>query len=153
MASSLAQTVVSLIESATGMRVFTIWEVDAEAVPDVRSWTSPRIARVAGSGFGARDFGELVGPELASQRFTVTNGVTAALPSQAFLRVSIEEQVNAVLFVGSRTLGIPSFQIPPDLCRRPGFLAEQLRRIRLSAPPFEADRLRDYCATIANGTR
>ena len=53
MASSLAQTVVSLIESATGMRVFTIWEVDAEAVPDVRSWTSPQIARVAGSAFGA----------------------------------------------------------------------------------------------------
>ena len=146
MTSSLAQTVVSLVESAVGARVFVIWEVDSETAPEVRTWTSPRMARTAGSAFGARDFGELVGPDLASQRFSVSGSGTKPVPVNAFLAVATEEQVDAVLYLGIRSPTPASFQIPSDLCRRPGFLTEQLRRIRLSAPPFEADQLRDHCA-------
>ena len=153
MSSSLAQTVVSIVESATGARVFTIWEVDSQTAPEVRSWTSPRIARTAGSAFGDRDFSELVGPDLASQRFSVSDSGTKPVPANAFLVVATEKQVDAVLYLGTRSTTIPSFQIPAELCRRAGFVMEQVRRIRLSAPPFEADRLRDYCATITTNPR
>src|SRR5688572_11991982 len=154
MTSSLAQTIVSLAEAATGAHIFTIWEVDPDTMPaEMRFWPSPGLAHVAGSSFGARDFAELVGPAMAAQRFTVDNGVTAPVPVEAFRSVAIEEQVDAVLYLGRPSAEMPSHQIPPDLCRRPGFLTEQIRRIRLSAPPLEADRLRDYCTTIGGRSR
>ena len=151
MTSSLAQTIVSLAEAATGARVFTIWEVDPGMVPaEMHSWPSPRLAPVAGSAFGARDFADLVGSVMASQRFSVNGNVIAPVPPDAFRRVAVEEQVDAVLYLGRQSAATPSHQIPPDLCRRPGFVTEQIRRIRLSAPPPEADRLRDHCAAIGD---
>jgi len=42
-----------------------------------------------------------------------------------------------------------SHEIPVALCSEPGFLDMQLKRIALSGvPQFEADRLREYCASV-----
>jgi hypothetical protein len=42
----------------------------------------------------------------------------------------------------------PSHEIPTALCGEPGFLTRQLQRMTLSAPAFEIERLKEYCAKL-----
>jgi hypothetical protein len=52
------QTIVSLIERSSPVRVFTIWRLDdelANAVSDLASWPVPTLVRTAGTARGATD--------------------------------------------------------------------------------------------------
>ena len=144
-----AQTIISLIEAATPARVFTIWESDVETLgADARSWAWPRLATVRGTSVGAADFATFVGSPLAAQRSSIADGRFTPIPASEFRRLTVEEQLDAILFLGPRTPGRPSHEVPIALCKQPGFVDEQARRISLSAPRFEADRLREYCAKV-----
>jgi hypothetical protein len=142
------QTPVSLIEKATSSRVFVIWEVDTETLgPESKSWHWPALALVAGTAFGASDFATLVPKRLAEERGTFASGKFVPIPAAEFRRIPIAEQVDAVLYLGPRTPPRRSHEVPRELCSEPGWLEEQVRRIALSAPEPEAERLKEYCAT------
>jgi hypothetical protein len=139
-----AQTIVSLIERAGPARVFTIWRLEAgllDSFPESRSWPVPAVAAVAGTSLGALDAGDLMGPR---PRIGVVNGKVQPLPKERYAKLPIEQQLDAVLFLGpnDRQPIAPSAEV----CKRPGFVEERLRRIALTGiPPFEAENIRKLC--------
>ena len=148
MAAWEVQTPVSLIQRATPARIFVIWEAGVETLGETaRHWTWPRLATVAGTTLGSADFATLLPLRLAEQRGTFVGGKFVAIAPGEFRRVAAAEQVDAVLFLGPRTPDRPSHEVPRELCRQPGWLTEQLRRMEITVPRFEAERLKEYCAT------
>ena len=144
-----AQTIVGLVERATPVRVFTVWEVDHEVLGnEAKVWSPNRLARTRGTRLGAADFATLVPSRLAEQRGAFVDGKFTPVPPSSFRRVAVEEQVDAVLFLGARTPDRPAHEVPRALCRDQQFIEEQVRRILLSAPNSEAQRLQEYCATV-----
>lgn len=146
-----AQTIVSLLEGTTPTKVLTIWQQDLEKLPvDASSWRIPSLATIRGTALGAADFA-LYYPSLTT-RFTVLDGKIVPIPRDQWRSLRAEDQLDAVLYLGPRSAMTdrPSHQIPPALCAEPGFLDMQLKRIALSGvPQFEADRLKEYCAGVA----
>jgi hypothetical protein len=68
-----AQTPVSLIESATPHRIFTIWQVSdnlASLQNDVQSWTIPSLALVRGTHLGRMEFADHASGSSGSRRRT-----------------------------------------------------------------------------------
>ena len=143
------QTIVGLLDRAAPTRVFTIWEAGPDELGDeAKSWTPPRLAQVRGTALGAADFAMFVPPRVADQRGTFASKFLP-IPASEFRRVSVEEQMDAVLYLGARTPAAASHEVPAELCREAGFVEEQVRRILLAAPKIEAERLKDYCSESA----
>lgn len=141
------QTIVSLIEHAIGAgRVFTIWQFDdvlAKAQADVASWQAPSIAVVRGTSIGAADV-TVVMPSRA--RMSFASGKPVPVPEKDWRPLRIEDQLDAVLYLGPRSTMTES-QPSAKSCAEPGYLDERLRRIALTGiPAFEADRARALCA-------
>lgn len=142
-----AQTIVSLIERGIGAgRVFTVWQFDdelAKAQADVSSWPAPSIALVRGTRIGAADITVLM-PSRA--RMSFASGALVPVPEKDWRPLRVEEQMDAVLYLGPRSTMTAS-QPSDKSCAEPGYLEERLRRIALTGiPPFEADRARALCA-------
>lgn len=140
-----AETMVSLIERAGPTRVFTIWHLDEEVLtglwPGASAWAVPAMVTVAGTRLGALDAGGLTPRAL---RVGIADGRMAPLPKERYARLPIDQQLDAVLFLGpeSRAAIEPSAEV----CRRPGFLEERLRRIALTGiPKFEAEAIQTLC--------
>lgn len=139
-----AQTIISLIEHAGPTRVFTIWRLEeglTESFPEAAAWPVPAVARVAGTTLGALDSGGLMGPR---PRIGFVDGKMQPLPKDRYATLPIEQQLDAVLFLGpeSRQQILPSAEV----CKRPGFLEERLRRINLTGiPKFEAENVQKLC--------
>ena len=145
-----AQSIVSLLERSMPIKIFTIWQQSLENLPvNVTSWPVPSLAIVRGTTLGAADF-TLYYPPPAS-RFTVSDGKIVQIPREDWRSLRAEDQLDAVLYLGpsSAMTNRGSHEIPVALCSEPGFLDMQLKRIALSGvPQFEADRLREYCASV-----
>jgi hypothetical protein len=143
-----AQTIVSLIELATPVKVFTIWQQELPPVKmDQSSWPVPSIALVRGTALGAADFALYAG-RVASSRVAIRDGKVVPVPREDWRTVKAEDQIDAVLYLGPPAAMTvrQSHEIPRALCAEPGFLEMQLNRIALGAPPFEGERLKEYCA-------
>jgi hypothetical protein len=140
------ETIVSAVERSTPQRVFVIWGVSDKPqalVPDVTTWAAPSLALTRGTTLGATDFGLFVPNR---QRVTVENGVLVPLAREQWRPLPLEDQVDAVLYLGP-TSAMTDVEAPARACAEPGFLEERLRRIALTGiPSFEADRLRRTCA-------
>jgi hypothetical protein len=136
---------VSLLESAGPTRVFTIWRIEeplVAAFPGASSWAVPAFVPVAGTTLGAIDMGKLT---TWPTRFRIVNGKPEAVPKDQYATLPVEQQLDAVLYLGpaSRQPIVPS----AEPCRRPGFLDERLRRIALTGiPKFEAENIQKLCA-------
>lgn len=142
------QTPVSLVEAATPSRVFVIWEVSRETLGEQAStWRWPQLAVVAATTFGAADFASVVPSRLAEQRGTFAGGKFVPIPASEFRAVAIEDQIDAVLYLGPRTPNRLSHEVPPELCSEPDWLGEQVRRMALVAPRPEAERLKEHCGS------
>jgi hypothetical protein len=144
-----AQTLVSLIETATPTRVFAIWQLDLENVPvDVTNWRVPALVTIRGSDLGRRDVSLFRAP---TGRFALVDGKMAPIPKDQWRTLRAEDQLDAVLYLGPAAAMkvLPSHEIPTALCSEPGFLTRQLQRMALSAPLFEIERLKEYCAKLA----
>ena len=83
-------------------------------------------------------------------RFTIVDGKMVPVPKDKWRTLRAEEQFDAILYLGPASLmkNKQPHEIPPALCSEPGFLTRQVQRMALSVPPFEADRLTQYCADI-----
>jgi hypothetical protein len=147
MQSREAQTIVSLIERATPSRIFIIWYPDLAALPvDASAWPAPSLALVRGTALGAADFALYAG-RLATTRVAFRDGKIVPVGRDEWRTVNAEDQIDAVLYLGpSAAMTIrQAHEIPRALCSEPGFLDTQLNRIGVAAPPFEAERLKEYC--------
>ena len=143
-----SQTLVSLIEGATPARVFTIWQLDLENAPvNTAEWPVPSLVRIRGTDLGKADVSVF---RATPSRFAIVDGKMVPLPKDQWRTLRAEDQLDAILYLGPATaMNItPSHEIPPALCTEPGFLTRQLRRMALSAPPPEIDRLKQYCAEL-----
>jgi hypothetical protein len=143
-----AQTLVSLIEAATSANVFTIWQHDLEKVPvDASKWQVPSLVTIRGTELGKTDVSVLRAPP---GRFTIVDGKMVPVSKDQWRTLRAEDQFDAILYLGPAAAmkDRQSHEIPPALCTEPGFLTRQLQRMTLSSPPFELERLKQYCADI-----
>lgn len=150
MTSWQAQTIVSLIESATSTKVFTVWEVDAiaDVQPSVSAWKIPSVSLIRGTTLGAVDFAVY---RPVKSRFAVKDGQMVQVSQDQWRVLKAEEQLDAVLYLGppANMRVRASHEMAPALCSEPGFLEVQLSRIALAGvPTFEAENLKKYCASV-----
>ncbi len=143
-----AQTIVSLLERASPTTVFTIWRISlADLQPDAASWRIPSLARVRGTVLGAADFSSYYSGQMT--RATFKDGARVAVPKEDWRSLRAEEQLDAILYVGPPS-AMTNSRLPPALCTEPGYVEMRLARIALAGgPKVEADRLKEYCASVA----
>jgi hypothetical protein len=150
MTHPLAQTIVSLLEGSEKTRVFTIKTeagIDLQKLQaDVGSWPKPSLAIVRGTVLGAADYAAY-NPAVTS-RFRVLDGKLVAIPRDEWRTLRMEEQFDAVLYLGPPS-AITISRLSPTLCGDPAYMRMRLGRIASEGPRFEADRLKEYCASLA----
>lgn len=143
------QTIVSLIERASPAKVFAIWRLDdelARLVPGIASWPVPSLAATRGTSLGDVDVARL---SPAPARMAFKGDVLVPVPQEQWLSLPIEEQLDAVLYLGPKAR-MTDVTVPTLACSQPGFLQERLRRIALTGiPTFEADRVTAICAGVS----
>ena len=142
-----AHTIVSLVERAGPARIFTVWTLSEEltnAYPDAASWPRPAFAAVRGTALGLTDLGRLYPKR---PRMQLVDGKPKPVPVEAWALLPVEEQLDAVMYFGASAEDA-RVERPKDVCARPGFLIERLRRITLTGiPRFEAEAIERLCAT------
>lgn len=144
-----AQTMVSILERTTPTKVFSIWwDSDlAKLLPDVASWRVPALAVVRGTVLGAVDFAKYsVSP---MPRVSIRDGKFVPIPREQWRLLPMEDQFDAVLHLGPSAATTTAALYYPDMCVDRAYLEERLRRLTLGGPPGSADRLRQYCAGVA----
>ena len=142
-----AQTVASLLERDAGVSIFNVWtmfETDVELPVDVASWQVPSLALTRGTTLGAKDFGIYSGGFGFGTRFAVRNGQLAPLPREQWSEMRMEDQFNALLYLGPRS-SLTNEATPPALCQDSQFLKSRLERLARFAPPVEVDNFKRAC--------
>ena len=140
------QTIVSLLEHATPVRTFTVWNVDdalAGIQPDIASWRAPTLAIIKGTTIGAADAAEFVP---APGRFVFRGDTPVEVPRDQWRSLRAEDQLDAVLYLGPRST-MTEMPLSKEVCSDPRYIEERLRRIAVAGiPPAEADRVKQLCA-------
>jgi hypothetical protein len=143
-----AQTPVSLIESATPHRIFTIWQASdnlASLQRDVQSWPIPSLALVRGTGLGRLDFADHF---WKAPRFTIRGEKPVPVPPSEWRPMPAEEQFDAILYFGPPST-LTQIPLSPTVCTEPGYLQMRLTRLALGGVPRpEVDRLKAHCAKL-----
>ena len=152
MASNLAmddwrmQTIVSLVERAGPTRIFTVWTLSDEltdAIPETASWPRPAFAAVRGTPLGRLDIARLY-PKRPRMQFG--DGKPIPVPIEAWAPLPVERQLDAVIYLAPSSED-RRIQISNQVCARPGFLKERLRRISVTGiPRFEAEAIEKLCS-------
>ena len=139
------QTIVSLVERAGPTRIFTVWTLSEEltdAFPEAASWSRPAFAAVRGTSLGRLDIARLYPKRL---RMQFGDGKPTPVPVEAWAPLPVERQLDAVMYLAPSTED-RRIQISSDVCARPGFLEERLRRISVAGiPRFEAEAIEKLC--------
>lgn len=151
MSHPLAETIVSLLERSGRVNVFSVWgnsHVDMDSLqPDIRSWPTPSLAMLKGTVLGAENF--MFFYPLAASRFRVRKGKLEPIPREQWRDLRMEDQFDAVLYLGPQSEFTRS-RLSPALCADPAYMKMRLERIAEAGPQSEADRLREYCASVAH---
>jgi hypothetical protein len=149
MTHPLAQTIVSLLEGSEETRVFSIKTeagIDLQKLQaDVGSWPKPSLAIIRGTVLGAADYAAY-NPSVTS-RFRVVDGKLVAIPRDEWRALRMEQQFDAVLYLGPPSAMTIS-RLSPALCGDPAYMTMRLARIASEGPQSEGDRLKEYCATL-----
>ena len=148
-----SQTLVSLLER-DGAKVFSVWTLFegegvfnssrfTRVVPDgVERWPTPGLAVVRGADLGAVDFAAYVP---VPNRFQVINGALEPAPKTDWRVLPMEEQFDAVLYLGPSGPPTP-VAIPRELCTDATFIQNRIDRIALAGlPAAEIDQLKRSC--------
>ncbi|HEV8393441.1 MAG TPA: GNAT family N-acetyltransferase [Vicinamibacterales bacterium] len=153
-----AQTIVSILEAASPDRVFSIfYAAILPKIHDVARWPVPSLATVRGTTLGAVDYGAFDDrsgvPPLP--RAMVRDGKIVLIPKEQWKELPLEEQFDAVLYLGADVLASPSPQpTPSPICSNAAFLKERLRRMEIGGAPGPAlQDLRKRCGVTAPASR
>ncbi len=146
----LAQTIVSRLENTYAAKIFTIKteaSVDLTTLqPSIASWPRPSLAILRGTVLGAQDFGFYY--PFPGSRFAIREGKLVPIPRDQWRSLRMEDQFDAVLYIGPPN-AITISKLSPRLCADPAYMEMRLRRLALEGPQAEADRLKEYCASVA----
>jgi hypothetical protein len=136
-----AQSIVSILEATTPIRIFSIHHSENLAkVADVSKWPVPSLAVVRGTTLGAVDyaaFGEGI------PRAMIRDGKLALVPRDQYKTLPLEENFDAELHLGPDVRGAAA--PAAAICADAAFLQERLRRMELGGPPAAAQQLRRAC--------
>ena len=94
---------------------------------------------------GAADFTAYWAP--VSTRFKVEGDRLVPVPREEWRTLRMEDQFDAVLYLGPPS-GITISRLSPSLCADPEYMTMRLGRIAQQGPQIEADRLKQYCASV-----
>jgi hypothetical protein len=119
MSARQSQTIASLLAADSQSRIFNVWTFfDAEFLPaGVSSWPVPSLALTKGTSLGAMDFAAYT---RIPNRFAVQNGRLTPVPPEQWQQFRMEEQFDAVLYIGPPA-DITMTPMPPALCADRGF--------------------------------
>src|SRR5262249_8664902 len=107
-------TIAALLERS-GVNVFTVW-TDVEGrlevlQTDVRSWPTPSLAVLEGTTLGAQPFDAY----LSSDSVTIANGQIVPPALIGWRQLRMQQQFDAVLYVGPRS-SMTQSKLSPDIC-------------------------------------
>lgn len=142
-----AQTLASLLERDSGVRIFNAWtllDTDTELPDGVALWRVPSLATMQGTTLGARDFGMYSRGLGDGTRFAVRNGQLVQAPREEWKMMRMEDQFNALLYLGPPS-SMTNVTIPTALCQDLQFTNDRLQRLTRFAPPVEVDRFKRAC--------
>jgi hypothetical protein len=146
-----SHTIVNLLEDgAPRVKVFTVWtnaSADLRTLqPDVEAWPKPSLTMVRGTVLGAADF-SLYAPD--DNRVVAKNDQFVPIPREQWRTLRMEDQVDAVLYLGSPS-EITGRDLSPALCTDDAYMKMRLERFALVGLPQSAgDRLKGFCAKVA----
>ena len=140
-----SQTVVSLLEHDSPARIFNVWTLlDKDVdVREVASWPVPSLAALRGTNLGARDFGTYW--QGLGARAAVRNGQLVPLPRAEWKTMPIENEFDALLYLGPPSSMTTNTTLPAALCQDSQFVNTRLQRLARFAPPVEVDRFKKAC--------
>jgi len=144
-------TIVALLEKA-GIRVFTVWtDTDGHLErlePGIASWPRPSLAPIQGTILGAVAFDTYI----SSGTVTIQNGQVVAPNAIAWRQLPMQQQFDAVLYLGPLS-SMTQSKLSPALCSDAQYIATRMARMaNLPVPPGEpgaVDQLKQYCASVA----
>lgn len=142
-----AQTVVSLLERDHGARIFNIWtwlDASVELPGSVQSWRVPSLATVRGTSLGARDFALYSRGPGVEVRVGMKGGKLIALPREEWKMKPMEEQFDAILYLGSPA-SMTIATVPAALCADHEFVAHRMQRLTRFGPPIEVEKFKKAC--------
>lgn len=143
-------TVVAFLER-DGVSVFNVWaNVDTQLEnlqPDVGSWPRPSLARIQGTTLGAVAFGTYI----SADSVTIQNSQVVARNGIAWQQLPMEQQFDAVLYLGPLS-SMTQSTLSPALCSDSKYMAMRMARMaNLPMPPGEpsaVEQLAQYCASV-----
>ena len=139
-------TLVQQLEQAEDVSVLTVWvnvrsELQ-ELQPDVVSWPVPSLAFLRGTRLGVADFTFYYSSDVP--RATVQDGRILPIPRDQWVSLTMEDQFDAVLYLGSPSTMTTS-QPSPELCGDSTYM--EMRRTRLTLLGLQPvlDELERWC--------
>jgi len=131
--------VISLLER-DGVKTFVV-DTTAERSA-FRSWPVPSLTVVRGTTIGAEDV-----PPFGLPRVTVQpDGTFVPIPKEEWAVLRIEDQVDALLYLGPESTR-RMIEWSPGMCDDREYIEAHLKRMELGgAPASERDRVRTFCA-------
>jgi hypothetical protein len=153
MSQDWGNTIVSLLEREASMKLFTIWTHSVWDLETLQggagSWPVPSLAMLRGTVLGAKDFTAYVPAQTAADRVSRQDGNFVPIPSNQWRSMRMEDQFDALLYLGPPSAFTFSPQ-SPGLCSDPDYMEMRLRHMGLAGlPQAQADRLKQTCATQA----
>lgn len=134
-------------------RVFSIWTdlgVDLNTIQrGVAEWPKPSLAVLRGTVLGAADFTSYLPPP-PPPRFRATgNGpdFSAPLPASAYHSLRMEEQFDALLYLGPQS-AITMSRLSRARCADERYLTMRVGRMELAGMQAAAARLKQYCTAL-----
>lgn len=133
--TGIAASVVSLLEETHGAKVFNIG-LSFDLPGDAASWPVPTVVVLRGTTLGAAPVA-YDGP-----RVSVQDGKIAPVPRDQWRTLRMEDQYDALLYLGPRT-SLDYAMVAPELCSDRQYV--QMRSGRMALVEWKSDRLEDYC--------
>lgn len=132
-----AASLVSLLEDG-GAKLFTIGLTfdPATLQPKTTSWPTPSITVLRGTVMGAADV-SYEGPRVA-----IRNGGIVAIARDEWKSLRMEEQFDALLYIGPRSTITDAF-VTPELCRDAAYT--QMRAARMALAQWKTSSLQEFC--------
>ena len=142
-----SQTVISLLERDSKTRIFNVWtpmDREVELPTGVVSWPVPSLAALRDTTLGATDFAVFSQGFGFGARFAVGNGQFAPLSREQWKVMRMEDQFNALLFLGPPS-SMTALTTPAALCQDSEFVRTRIERLTRFAPPVELNNFKKAC--------
>lgn len=101
---------------------------------DAVSWPTPSLAVIRGTFLGWADFTSYFPPNYEQRRGAFRDGKLIEIPRDQWRALRMEEQVDAVLYLGPPS-SITIARLPPALCSDPAYLKMRMGRLALFPGP------------------